>query len=638
MLCFLREKRAREADPISAPAADDADAEGYAAGEGDADADADADADPDADAGAEEFDEGVVDNGEFEELVQDGRDRPLFVTGDRGQLKAPAAGCVFSEVTAGIAVGATWEVPCAKLPPGAVEAILRDLTCVPNKERQAKNPFRKKVQFCLGAVDARTGLLHLPPWYAVQALPNSRPVASRSTTGKPMGPDVAFTGELREDPPQVQAAARYFEWVRAQAPGMPTSCILSLPCGKGKTVLCLHLLAALGRVALVLCHTNALVDQWLEEARRFLGPKARLGHVKAGGDVRVVDVDVVVASLVSLKEALARGDAYTAHLKASVGTVVLDEGHHAVATTFWEVLRAIPAAFRLVLTATPRRGDGLLPQLQWVTGPVIFRAFRNVDDVHVLHVCFSGPGHRDIVRRGQLAIADMVSALCEDEVRTQLAVDIIVHLVTTQRRRVVVVTPLVSHLHSVADAVEARLAAAGVAPRVVPMFVPDKFKAPRRKAHTDEAAHKAHVAALKEAWVSSGPHGNLQDVAAPCVGRVLAGTSTTAREVAFEAHVVVATYTMLCEGVSYKAWDTLVSLANSGDCEQVVGRILRECPGKRVPLVVDFWLPVSVFAGTHAKRTRYYRDEGFTQTRVHAANFRDVASTVWVTYDRDVRA
>jgi predicted helicase len=70
---------------------------------------------------------------------------------------------------------------------------------------------------------------------------------------------------------------------------------------------------------------------------------------------------------------------------------------------------------------------------------------------------------------------------------------------------------------------------------------------------------------------------------------------------------------MLAEGVSYKAWDTLVYLGNSFDCEQVVGRILREDPGKQTPLVVEVHVPVGTFAAAHAARGRYYRAEGFTQ-------------------------
>ena len=62
----------------------------------------------------------------------------------------------------------------------------------------------------------------------------------------------------------------------------------------------------------------------------------------------------------------------------------MDEGHHAVASTFAHVFNAIPARFRLVLTATPRRKDKLLPQLQMLAGPVVFRAFRQVKEVFVV--------------------------------------------------------------------------------------------------------------------------------------------------------------------------------------------------------------------------------------------------------------
>ncbi len=525
-----------------------------------------------------------------------------------GDVPLQAPSVVLPDSKVHVTAGPMWVVKLADLPTGTMGTMHADLLCIPNEKEQAKNPFRKQVKFSLAVVDPEAGTVALPPWYAHQVLPNAL-LAPGLTLGRAMGPAVAFTGALRTFPPQRQAADSYFGWLKAQPRGHPTSAILSLPCGYGKTVLCLHLVAALNRVTLVLAHTNALVDQWLEEARRFLGPGARLGWVKADDNVRVDDVDVVVASLASLLAGMRRGADFVARLQASVGTLVLDEGHHAVATTFWQVMGAMPAHFRIVLTATPRRRDGLMNQLQWVTGPVIFRAFRKVDDVHVVHVKFTGPGHVPMERRDR-----MVAALCGDVTRTALAADLAAYLVHEQRRRVVLVTPLVEHVLEVGAAVEERLRTAGVAPRPVRVFVAHKFKAPRRKPSVETAEqHTARVAAAQAEWTATGPHGEWRDVDAPLVGRVLAGSTTADRDLAFEGHAVVATDTMLAEGVSYKAWDTLVYLGNSFDCEQVVGRILREDPGKQTPLVVEVHVPVGTFAAAHAARGRYYRAEGFTQ-------------------------
>lgn len=596
-----------------------------------------------------------------------------------------------------VLVGPTWSISVLELPPGAVRTILQDLTCVPNAERAEKNPFRKKLTFCLGELKHKR--LHVPPWYGKAAFPAAVITGSTLTRGEP-ATFGEFKGALREHPPQRAAAERYLSWLGDHQ--TTPSCILSLPCGYGKTVLCLWLLAALGRRACVIAHTNALVDQWMQEVRRFL-PHARLGYVKEGGDVRVDDVDIVIASLQSLRPGLARGYEWAARLVAATGSVVLDEGHHAVATTFWEVLSAIPAAYRLVLTATPRRGDGLGPQLAWVSGPVIFKAIRTVDEVHIAHVCFLSEAHPPIVRQNTLQIADMVNALCEDEARTALAVAVVTHLVTTQRRRVIVITPRVTHIHVLADAIEAQLAAAKVPHRTARLWRKHAWKPPARKpkkklkagecelaaAAARDAAHEQNCEAAWDAWLAAqaaegfvdaaqiaaaaactaedravaagetapsaagatapfthawnkrtawlaanGP-GHWETVDTPLVGRVLANTTTDTRTVAFESPVFVASDLLLREGVSVVEMDTLVSLANLKDVEQAVGRILRDCKTKRVPLMVDFYMAEGVFAGLHRARCKHYADQGFQQWWLRAAGPADLQPAWWGRFDKD---
>jgi hypothetical protein len=698
-------------------------------------ADQDAGDDNTGDECDEDYLEGLEDGPE-EDAPEEGPPppaKPAYVLHGDDPFRAPAR--VWAGAAVPVTVGPTWAVPTTALPHGALKAILADLTCEPNAKQAAKNPFRKRVTFCLGAV--RAGALHMPPWYARAAFPDGVVVARTLTRGAPaaFGP---FAGGLREHPPQQAAATRYFEWLRDKRD--TPSCILSLPCGYGKTVLCLWLAQALGRVTLVLAHTNALVDQWLGEVARFL-PEARVGHVKEGGDVVVDGVDIVVASLASLRPALARGDPWTVRLRAAVGLVVLDEGHHAVASTFWEVLGSIPAAYRLVLTATPRRGDGLGGQLGWVTGPVIFRAFRAVGEVYVANLCFTGEGHEVITLRGQLQLAEMVNVLCEDPARTALAVHIAAHLVLTQGRRVIVITPRVAHIHVLADGIEARLAAAGLAPRVVPVWVPHRWKAPPKKpvkrprggagagkaprkalATTQnpavaavmaeavavaaamkaaaakvprnaadpgpsldpdpevaarDAAHAAACEASWDAWLASeaatgaltdagakaaarataadrgaapaggpapwtqrrawqvaGGPGHWEDRATPLVGRVLASMSTEARHLAFNAHVFVASDLLLREGVSVVEMDTLLSVANLKDVEQAAGRILRDCPTKKVPLIVDFYMGEGIFAGLHRARVAHYVDQGFQQVWRKAAGPGDIPDGFWDKYNK----
>ena len=527
-----------------------------------------------------------------------------------------------------------WGVNLADLPSATAAALtkqmLTDLTCTPNEKqlRGKKAPWKKVHSFCIGFV--REGMLWLPPWYGRLAFPDAVP-ALGLTLGAAMSPNVAFTGTLREQPPQKQAAAQYMAWITKHR--HTPSCILSLPCGYGKTVLCICIVTSLGRRTLILAHTNALVDQWQEEIRRFTSKDTRVGFVKEGGAIVFKDCDIIVASLASLLSHMRAGAPYLKDMLPSIGCVVLDEGHHAVATTFWEVLCNVPAGFRLVLTATPRRRDGLMNQLSWVTGPVVFRAERTTGAVHVVHIEFTGPGHEDLPMNLRHI---MVKRLCFDASRTHLAVTIATRLVITQQRRVVIVTHLCEHVDILVAAATEELERAGVVPRVVSMFHAEPFRKPRRKpGATDQEDEEARLQALV-AWEASGPHGVTKDVAAPLVGGVRATCSSHTRELAFEAHIVVATYTMLAEGVSYKQWDTLVDLANTPDCEQVVGRILRECPTKKVPLIVDFWMNMGSFGGAHWARQRYYSGEGFRQRSIRAGSASDIHWDMWDRYNVNV--
>lgn len=644
-------------------------AELYKRGGGDADEDADVDAYADEDADEDEEDGTPT--------------RPPFELRGPPMKQPPPAG-VANAAALDLRTGPMWSVAAAALEPAALLAHIAALTCVPRERGGVRRTAAQtaKLTFFIGrVVGAR---LVMPPWYARLAFvapyeddaddgavsektkPRKRTRGSGSgassgsgagsgagagagagsgsakrlpsglTRGEAMRVGVTFAGKLFVHPPQQQALKRYIEWLGAHT-DCP-SCVVSLPCGYGKTVWFLALAHALQRVTLVLTHKLPLVDQWVNEARAFL-PGARVGYVTAD-DARVDGVDVIVASIHSLRSHIEKRKPYVDVLFARVGLVCLDEGHHAVASTFASVLAVVPAQYRVVLTATPRRKDGLLPQLQWVAGPVIFQAFRRVGEVHVLALQYEDVGGRHPeLRRGKVLLnASMVTALTEDAVRTELAVAVITMLATQQRRRVLVVTPRVEHVHVLAASIAAQLElephATDLARRVS-IFVPDaRPKRPRGRARPDDAAW----AATLHAWEDSGPHGAATEMDAPLVGCVLQGMSGVERALAYEGCVVVTTSQMMEEGISYKQWDTLVDLDNTSDPEQVVGRILRACENKRVPLIVDMWIDVSLFRGLFWKRWRMYKAEGFTCRRMRASCAADALADanmpVWEHYNR----
>jgi ATP-dependent helicase IRC3 len=126
--------------------------------------------------------------------------------------------------------------------------------------------------------------------------------------------------------------------------------LLGLPTGTGKTVIFATLIACRGGRALVLAHRDELLSQATEKIRQ-IDPGARLGLVKA--EANEVDAPVVVASV----QTLAR-ETRLARLPRRFETVVVDEAHHATASSYRRVLEWVGSS-RLVLgvTATPERAD-----------------------------------------------------------------------------------------------------------------------------------------------------------------------------------------------------------------------------------------------------------------------------------------
>ena len=167
--------------------------------------------------------------------------------------------------------------------------------------------------------------------------------------------DFRWRGTLR--PEQREAAAR--AW-RAQGG------VVVGPCGSGKTNIGLACVGGWRQPCLWLVHTLDLGRQAVERARALFDlPDDAFGMV---GDGRERIGTHFTAATV---QTLARRD--LADLAGRFGTVVLDEAHHAPASTFMQVLQAFPARNRLGLTATPDRADGLGPAMLAVFGPIVAR-------------------------------------------------------------------------------------------------------------------------------------------------------------------------------------------------------------------------------------------------------------------------
>lgn len=138
-----------------------------------------------------------------------------------------------------------------------------------------------------------------------------------------------------------------------------------LPTGGGKTIVFSEIVRRRAdKPTLILAHRDELLQQ-AREKLVSVAPELSMstGLVKAGSND--VGAPVVIASI----QTLAR-ESRLHQLPKHFGTVIVDEGHHAVADSYQRVLDYLEAELTLFVTATPKRADG--KSLEHIADEVVF--------------------------------------------------------------------------------------------------------------------------------------------------------------------------------------------------------------------------------------------------------------------------
>jgi len=306
---------------------------------------------------------------------------------------------------------------------------------------------------------------------------------------------------------------------------LPARPVLVAPTGSGKTVMGVSVVEESGCQTLWLAHRAELVDQAAERLRAY---GLWTGIIMAGRQTDPL-APVQVASVQTLVN----------RCRPMAGLVVIDECHHATATTYADVLTGYPAAAVMGLTATPFRLDG------------------------------NGLG--DIF--GEIVVAATTAELCEAG--------------TLHRPRVYAASPPdLSGVKVTAGDYNARGAAQAMdTPEMSGDIIETwkKYAVGRRTVCFATTVHHSHD--IARAFKAAGVPAEHLDGRTPKPMR-----TAILRRLAAGKTRVVSNCGVLTEGWDLPALEcAIIARPTASLCLhlQMIGRVMRACPGKRGALVLD---------------------------------------------------
>jgi superfamily II DNA or RNA helicase len=315
------------------------------------------------------------------------------------------------------------------------------------------------------------------------------------------------------------------------------------------TTLAIHVMCALAKKTLIVCHKDFLLQQWKERIEQFT-TSARIGLVKA----KVVDVedkDIVLASLQSLSM-----KDYDETVFKTFGLFIADEAHHFPAEVFSKALKKVNFKYALGLSATLTRKDGLTKVLKWYIGDVVYKAEKRQDELSVEFLEYYDPNPTYSLEvkgyNNKLNVSRMINNVCDYRPRGDFIVNRLVEVLKREpERKVIILSDRRNHL----DMLQKMITNAGY-----------------------ESAF--YVGGMKQDELKQSE----------------------------EKQVILATYHIAAEGFDCPGLDTLILASPKSDVIQCVGRIQRtpQHMRKHVPLVLDIVDNFSLFARQGKKRCAYY--------------------------------
>ncbi len=371
--------------------------------------------------------------------------------------------------------------------------------------------------------------------------------------------------------------------------------IISVGCGRGKTVMGLKIAEELKVKTLILVHKEFLMNQWAERITEYL-PEARVGYIQ-GKTCDINRKDIVLAMIQSLSDPRKDKD-YPANLFESFGLVIADECHHLAARQFCRSLAKYPFKYTLGLSATPDRGDGLQRVFKHYLGDIVYKDAeiqQTAEDIQMEHIpnskvelyIYNNPDYKytkeELNYQKKPNIVTMKSNVANCVKRTTFLLSFLPRLIEEGRTILIL------------------------------------------------SCRRTHITDMEQMI-------NKMNIPNCSVGLYVGGMKQTNLDISAGKRVIIATYEMAEEAFDCKSLNTLIYGTPHKNIKQAVGRILREEKKKRkiIPLIIDLQDVFSSFVAWNKLREKYYKTEGYPMKIFNVIDKPEMSFKPIVSFVKDV--
>lgn len=380
---------------------------------------------------------------------------------------------------------------------------------------------------------------------------------------EPEKADLKFSSKLRDY--QEPIVEKCVEYIKETGGGM-----LSVPCGRGKTVMAIYIAHKLGLKTLIIVHQSFLQDQWIDRIKFFTGEEA--GIIRQ--DKVNVDGKKIVVGMIQSIGSRNYGDIFN-----DFGLVIFDECHHYASKWFSSTVSRIGARYTFGLSATLYRGDGLVKVVHWYLGDVAYKEKMKTNNQVVVKMINFNSQNKKLFKETTRMVKGIRMANCTKMLNNLVQIksrdEILINTINTLRkdpeRKILVLSGRkMSHLPQLKNEIDALI----------------KKDIEECKLVEDECRTYYYTGDCKQ---------------------------KERHEAERNADIIFATYHMAQEGLDIPRLNTVILATPKKDVVQAVGRILRKelVDGDIRPLIVDIVDNVSIFPKQSTVREKFYEQSDY---------------------------